>query len=263
MKRLFLLFIILFFLSWCTFKQVTLHKKDISIKLPAISTGVVNNSIFVSVSDPHIFSQTGPLWISGSYYFNPRNFYLTNGNVSYILKAYSPIFNNFPVYYYDENNGAQAWIVVYVLRNILHKRNVSLLINSYVKSHLIHGKFRQVRNLLINNLIYTWWYIWTWKYVVVYDPTKIKFSTGDLLLYSSDLWTAKEDSFFQNSTGVDIKTFDWSKLIDIDWSLKSRKEINNMLKPLELNKYKKVYIYYPRYWYRSWVLALYLSQFWF
>jgi len=81
-----------------------------------------------------------------------------------------------------------------------------------------------------------------------------------LLLYSCDIWTMKEDSFYKNSTWVNIESFDWSKLLTIDKWLKPKSEIASLLKPLQLHKYKRVFIYYPKYRYRSGVLALYLQE---
>lgn len=263
LKKIVALFLTLFLAS-CGLNQnntlsVNTHPKI--EKLPAISTSATT-WVFVSVSDPHIYSHSWPLAVSWSYYFNPMPFYHFKWNLNYFHTAYNSLWNKVKVYYYDENAWAQAGLVVYVLRNYFHLKNVSLLENAKLHSML---KFKQK----IFNIPYTsfatgenitWWYIGTGKFLIVYNPKLIKFKTGDLLLYSSDIWTMKEDRFYQNSTGVNIESFDWSKLITINKWLKPKSEIKKLLKPLQLDKYKRVFIYYPHYRYRSGVLALYLQE---
>jgi hypothetical protein len=266
-KILLLLFIIL--LSGCSFLKNdnnTLSNNKIyqskQIILNSISTWWNIDWIMVSVSDPHIYSKSWPLAISGSYYFNPRTYYIYPSNLNLFQKAYYPGWDKYKVYYYDENAWAQAGLVVYVLRNIYHKQNVSLIESSFIKKNI---KYKQKINPIISfnkfkNIPVTWWYIWTGKYLIVYNPNLIKFQTSDLLLYSSDIWTMKQDPFYKNSNWVNINSFYWSKLIDINWDLKSKEHIEKLIKPLQLDKYKRVFIYYPKYWYRSGVLALYLQE---
>ena len=261
-KGLYLL--ILFSLASCWFvqKKVILNTKKIDNKLPAISTWA-SQWIFVWVSSPNQYSKQWPELLSGSYYFDPMNFFISQGNTSIFQNAYSSVWHWNKVYYYDENDGAQAGLVVYVLRNIYHKKNVSLLENAKLKSnlhytHIFHNIYKE--NSVIKQ-IFTWWFIWSWKYVIVYDISKIKFNTWDLLLFSSDLWTAKETKIYKNWTGINIKNFDWTKLLTFYWNLKSFKKTISIISPLNLQKYKKVFIYYPKYRYRSGVLALYLQQY--
>ena len=237
-----------------------LNKKQVN--LPVIST-TATTGIFVSVSDSHMYSHKWPLAVSGSYYFNPIYFYVVPSNFNNFLKAYSTLWSLNKVYYYDENGWAQAWLVVYVLRNYFKLKNVSLLENAKLNSMLKYWqKIRKIpifRKFLQTQEI-TWGYIWTGKYLIVYNPFLIHFKTGDLLLYSSDIWTMKESKFYQNSTWVNIESFDWSKLLTINKWLKSKDQIKRLLKPLQLQKYKRIFIYYPKYWYRSGVLALYLQE---
>ena len=241
-----------------------ISKEKISLKntdLPAIST-YAETGIFVSVSDPHIYSHKGPLAISGSYYFDPRFFYYPVWNLNKFKKAYSSKWVLSKVYYYDENGWAQAWLVVYVLRNYYWLKNVSLLENDWISKKIKFWQKIYPIPPYLNSKIFnvTWWYLWTWKYLIVYNPKLIKFKTGDLLLYSSDIWTMKEDNFYQNATWINIEEFDWSKLLTIYKGLKPKSEIDKLLKPLQLGKYKRVFIYYPKYRYRSAVLALYLQE---
>ena len=196
----------------------------------------------------------GPLLMSWSYWIDPTYLKLWK-----FEKYYDSGLDNKKVVYYDEYSWRRAGLIVYILREILHKKNVALYIPTYKKLHFcetcksldLKGDFK------IN---FSWWYIWTWKYLVVYNPNLIKFDTGDLLLYSCDIWTMKEDGFYQNSTGVNINNFYWSKIIDINWKQKSREKIDLLLKPLNLAKYKRVFVYYPKYRYRSGILALYLQE---
>ena len=260
---LFILFILSFVLASCGWKNnisnISLQSEQVN--LSSISTWNIN-WILVWVTDPHVYSKQGPLLVSWSYYFNPYNFYRFNKNLLTFMKAYSSNFDDKKVYYYDENDWAQAWIVVYVLRNVYNKENVSLWLNSKIDNLLKTWlSLIPVNNTLTNKVqANTGWYIWIGKYLVVYDPTKINFQTGDLLLYSSDIWTMKQDSFYKNSIWVNIKSFYWSNLIDIMWWLKSKSKIDKLIKSLQLEKYKRVFIYYPKAWYRSWVLALYLQE---
>ena len=260
MKKFVLFFCLL--LASCSFgnkNHPITSQKDIN--LPAISTWIKSSWILVWVSDSHIYSKTWPKVYSWSYYFDPSNFYVYPLNIAAFKYAYSPTFDKKPVYYYDENDGAQAWMVVYVLRNIYHKKNISLVLNSNIKKKLTYWTYKDIENLIDPPANYfTWWFVWTWKYLVAYNPKLINFNTWDLLLYSSDLGTMKGDYFYKNLTWVNINSFPWDKLVDFDWNLKSKQEISKLLKPLQLSKYKKVYIYYPKYWYRSGILALYLQQ---
>lgn len=263
-KFVFLFFLV--FLAWCNFvkkqnEEINKFDTKSNIQFDAVYTWKFIKWILVAVTDPHKYSKTWPLLISGSYYFDPYNFYYFNKNLYTFMKAYSSWFDWKQVFYYDENNWAQAGLVVYVLRKIYHKKNVSLWQNPPRKMLKQWLAVIPVKNILTSKFdMATWWYIWTWKYLVVYDPKLIHFKSGDLLLYSCDRWTMKLDEFYKNATWINIKSFYWSKLINIDWSLKSRKEIENLLKPLHLEKYKRVFIYYPKYRYRSWFLALYLSS---
>jgi len=260
MKKFVIIF--LFLLSSCGFKQYS-QVKNIQnpVNLPSISTWITEKWILVWVWDPHAYSKIWPKIYSWSYYFNPSSFYIYPLNISVFKLAYSPDFDDKPVYYYDENNGAQAWMVVYVLRDIYHKKNVSLVLNSNLKKNLTYWKYRKIENLVNpSKNFFTWWFVGTWKYLVAYNPKLINFNTWDLLLYSSDFWTMKQDYFYKNLTWVNINAFDWSKLVDFDWNLKSKQEISKLLKPLQLDKYNKIYIYYPRFWYRSGFLTLYLQK---
>lgn len=261
MKKILIVFLLL--LSACTSHQYNkVWNIQKNIDLPAISNWV-NKWILVWVSDSHSYSKTWPKIYSWSYYFNPSNFYIYPVDISVFKQAYSWKFDNNPVYYYDENDGAQAWMVVYVLRNIYHKKNVSLLLNSNVKKTLKFGeKYKNISDYIkSSSKLFTWWFVWTWRFLVAYNTKLIKFTTGDLLLYSSDIWTMKDSNFYKISTWVNIQAFDWTKLVDFNWNLKSKKEIDKLLKPLQLNKYKKIYIYYPKFWYRSGLLALYLQNY--
>ena len=88
MKKIILLIFVLF-LSGCGNTHISHPKiKSVSISLPPISR-VASKGIFVSVSDPHIYSDEGPLAISGSYYFDPRFFYYPVGNLNRFKEAYS------------------------------------------------------------------------------------------------------------------------------------------------------------------------------
>ena len=88
MKKIILLIFVLF-LSACGNTHISHSKlKTNSISLPPISVSAATG-IFVSVSDPHIYSNEGPLAISGSYYFDPRFFYYPVGNLNRFKKSYS------------------------------------------------------------------------------------------------------------------------------------------------------------------------------
>jgi len=260
MKKILLFASLLFFLASCTSKQ-DITQNVVNNNLEPISNSV-ENWVLVWVSDPHIFSHKGPLIYSWSYYFNPRIFYNLPSDLSVFTKAYSNNFDDKKVYYYDENDGAQAGIIVYVLRNIFHKNNVSLLLNGKIKRSLHYSKwFKIPENILkVDKKVYTWWYIGTWKYLIAYNPSKIKFQTGDLLLYASDIGTMKLDSFYKQAKWLNIESLDWTKLISFEGNLKKIDEIQKITKPLNLQKYKRIFIYYPKYWYRSWILALILQN---
>ena len=258
--RKYILLFLLFLLAACSNqKDLTTQTIKYSI-LPSISVSAITG-VYVAVSDPHSYSKTWPETISWSFYFNPQVFYSPVNNLSIFTNAYYSLWNTKKVYYYDENWGSQAWLLVYVLRNYFHKDNVSLLLSDQIQDLI---KYKQLthkipKDLSSLNIELTWWYIWTGKYRIVYDPSKISFKTGDLLLYSSDLGTMKEDGFYQeNKWKINMESFDWSKLLDIKkWLAPSKKDLSKLS---NLSNYKVVYIYYPRYRYRSWVLALYLQE---
>ncbi len=222
-----------------------------------------NEGIMVWLSSSNAYSHQWPKLLSGSYYFDPMNFFLPQVDVSLFNSTYSDLWSWVNVYYYDENDGAQAGLVVYVLRTIYHKKNVSLLENAVIKSKLnyTHKFYNIISKKLIPKNLFTWGYIGTWKYLVAYDLKKIKYKTGDLVLYSSDLGTMKLDKFYKTATGVNIESFDWTKLMSFSGNLLSFPKTKKMLNSLELTKYKRVFIYYPKYRYRSGVLALYLQQY--
>jgi len=261
MKKKFLLLGIVVFLASCTSGQ-KISNKAVNPQLPAISNWAIT-WIYVAVSDPHIYSHMWPEVISGSFYFDPRYFYNPVKNLSIFSNAYYNLWNTHKVYYYDENGGAQAWLVVYILRNYFHKNNVSLLLSDKLQKLLkYHQKIKKIPKDLENlNFPVTGWYLWTGKYRIVYDPTKINFKTWDLLLYSSDIWTMKNDAFYQkNNWKISIKSFDWSILLTIDKWIKPKSQVAQLLSGYNFERYNTVYIYYPNYRYRSAVLALYLQE---
>ena len=223
----------------------------------------VNKWIMVWLSSPNAYSHQWPKLLSGSYYFDPMNFFLPQVDVSLFDRAYSNLWTWDNVYYYDENDGAQAGLVVYILRNIYHKKNVSLLENAVIKSklHYTHKFYSIVSKNYIPKKLFTWGYIGTWKYLVAYDLDKIKYKTGDLVLYSSDIGTMKLSKFYKTATGVNIESFDWTKLMTFSGGLLPLEKTKKLLTPLKLDKYRRVFVYYPKYRYRSGVLALYLQQY--
>jgi len=229
-------------------------------QLPPVSENA-NTGIFVNVSDPHIYSKKWPKALSGSYYFNPRKFYNTP-KLSIFRESYIKEFDDKKVYYYDDMDCANAGIITYVLRNIYKRDNVSCLLNSKLKKEI---KYKQKLYSLswdfLNNVkeSFTWGFIWTGKYLVVYDPSKINFKTGDLLLYASDKMTMENDDFFKkNKDKINIKNLYWSNLIDIQGWLKQN--YKQVIKEKNLSNYNHIYIYYPKYWYRSGILALILEK---
>ena len=135
--------------------------------------------------------------------------------------------------------------------------------NAVIKSKLnyTHKFYNIVLKNKISKKLFTWGYIGTWKYLVAYDLKKINYKTWDLVLYSSDLGTMKLDKFYKTATGVNMESFDWTKLMSFSGNLLSFPKTKKMLNSLELTKYKRVFVYYPKYWYRSGVLALYLQQY--
>ena len=266
MKKLVLLSLFLL-LAWCNTLHNTKDKNTTNIQN---KQAVLNNFsiwiekwIVVWVSSPNAYSKQWPKLLSGSYYFNPMNFFLPQVDVSLFKQAYSNLFTWVNVYYYDENDGAQAGLVVYVLRNIYHKKNVSLLENTNIKSKLYYThKFYTIATKdTISKDLFTWGYIWTWKYLIAYDLKRIKFKTWDLVLYSSDIGTMKLDRFYKTATGVNMESFDWTKLMSFSGNLLPFQKTKKLLNPLKLSKYDRVFVYYPKYRYRSGVLALYLQQY--
>jgi len=261
LKKILYIFLLLFVLSWCW--QTKTDKVSLKLKdnnLPAISKSV--NGILVSVSDSHPYSKKWPKLLSGSYYFNPRTFYSFNGNASLFLKSYNFSFDKNRIYYYDDVNGYNASIVVYVLRNIFHKKNVSLVINSKLKQKLKYNqKFYSIQSTQISNKLFTWWYIWTWKYLVVYNPNLVKFKTWDLILIPAYKIDFMDDVFYKkNKDKLNIKSIPLDNFFTFEWDLKPDLEIKKLISNLNLEKYKKVYIYYPRYWYKWALLALILDN---
>ena len=252
-------------LTWCSLNQKTNiqtqnYQQNYQTQ-PAIYTWNNPNWVLVAVSDPHIYSKTWPDILKWSFYFDPTNFYHFNKNLALFKNAYNKNFDWKKVFYYDENAWATAWLVVYVLRNIYNQKNVYLWINENIKKNLWKNSVIPVNNTLTSETeIAPEGYIWTWKYLVVYDPYKIEFKTWDLLLYSIDLGTMKLDKFYKESKNVEIKNLYWSHLIDIYWNLKPSSEIKKLTKPLELEKYNRVFIYYPWAWYKGGVMALILQE---
>ncbi len=119
-KKVSLLFLLIVFLSWCGNSKIDKVTFKVNNNLPAISKTIVN-WILVSASNSHPYTKKWPELLSWSYYFNPRSFFIFDWNVSIFLKSYSPSFDNNKIYYYDDVDGYNAGLIVYVLRNIFHK----------------------------------------------------------------------------------------------------------------------------------------------
>jgi len=263
-----MLAILSLFLVSCGDKQNSLSKKinweiQNQVVLNSIYTWIAH-WIFVWVSDPHRYSKKGPLLISWSYYFDPFNFYKFAWDLNLFLKAYSSWFDWRQVFYYDDKDWLNAAIVVYVLRNFFWKKNVSLRISPKVRLSLKYWlPIIPVKNVLSSkSKMFSWWAFGTGKFWIVYDPKKVNFKSGDLLLYVCDGWTMKSDIFYKNFTW-NVANFYLSHLINIDWSLKSKKEVYKMLKKKWINfhNYDRVYLYYPKYWRKSGIVALYFNNF--
>ncbi len=258
MKKIFLSLIFLFivlFLSACS-KQENNSK---SSYIPAIISNADSGKVLISLSDSYRIADIvdeGPKILSGSKWIDSKYLKQKNLNKYYIFD-----FDNKKVLYYDEVNGRRAGFVVFVLRKVLWKQNVSLaFINN---KDLISCKECTSLNLTGNLNIDLNSAIGTGKYWIVINPWKIKFNSGDLLLYVSDVGLMKQSKFYQqNKDKVNIANFYWSYIIDINGKLKSKEEILNLLSKnwIDLNQYDKIYFYYPEYRWRAWLIALYFSE---
>jgi hypothetical protein len=257
MKKVFVILIsfVILLLFGCQ-KQV---KNDISKKLnlPSIVNSLSWDEFLISLSSNRIrwMSDKWPLTLSWSWWIDPD--YLKFKKLS---KYYYSWCDDKKIVFYDEYAWRRAGFVVYILRDILNKKNVALYIPNY--KQLRHCKDCISLNITWDfNINFSWWAIWTGKFWIVYDPTKITFTNRDLLLYVSDAGTMKDDSFYKKFSW-NVANFYWSYLVDVNWKLKPKQEVWKLLKKKWINfyNYDKIYLYYPKYWRRAWLPALYFSS---
>ena len=254
--KIFLLFFSLIFLLGCQ-KQIENHvSRDINISW--LVNTLSGDETLISLSSSNRIKwliDKWPLTLSWSYWID--SIYIKSMDLD---KYYYSWLDNKKVVYYDEYAWRRAGLIVYILRNILNNRNVALYIPN--SDELKYCQNCVSWNITWNfNIDFSWWAIWTGKFRIVYDPTKVKFNSRDLLLYVSDAGTMKEDNFYKKFTW-NIANFYWSYLVDINWKLKSKKEVVELLKRKGINfaDYERIYLYYPKYWWRSGIVALYFNE---
>ena len=252
MKKLltaFLLLLAIVLLNWC---NTVTQKPQLNL-----NNNKSKEFVYIWLSDDYDVSWLWPKLFSGSYHITPKYLYKYKSDIESILKKYyDTSWDNKQVYYYDEYSWRKAAFIVLLLKSIW-KNNVSLIVKP--KQKLKHyKKFKTIKivNPITQTVNYSSGYVSYWKYRLVVDISKISLLSWDLLLYTSDKWTMLSDKFYKSFSENNVKNLYWSNLIDINWNPKSKDFIEKIKKDLKLNDYKNIYLYYPKYFWRSAIVAL-------